>query len=237
MLAAMKRNPDITATLPDAPSGLPAGSWPDSGSARHRCRRTVPARDLSVSPRGTTDIELLEQAHEALVRELDVGLGEPRSCGAAAQRRRTVDHGVHRAEGERLAAGAAENRRTVSASLRIGMRLQADPTVIYGLGATLRWHVAHRDLQTDGPYNTYTRVGLPPTPIALAGAAAIRATAHPENTDALYFVASTKGRRQPCILGDAGTAKRRGRGYVAHLRKGARRRPADERAEQAPSAS
>ncbi len=49
------------------------------------------------------------------------------------------------------------------------------------------------DLRTDGPYNTYTRAGLPPTPIALAGAAVIRATAHPEKTDAIYFVASPKG--------------------------------------------
>ena len=76
--------------------------------------------------------------------------------------------------------------------LRIGMRLQADPTVIYGLGEHYDGELHSVDLRTDGPYNTYTRAGLPPTPIALAGAAAIRATAHPENTDALYFVASPK---------------------------------------------
>jgi UPF0755 protein len=77
--------------------------------------------------------------------------------------------------------------------LSIGMRLQADPTVIYGLGGSYDGTVHTVDLRTDGPYNTYTRVGLPPTPIALAGAAAINATAHPEKTDALYFVASGKG--------------------------------------------
>ena len=60
--------------------------------------------------------------------------------------------------------------------LRIGMRLQADPTVIYGLGERYDGELHTVDLRTDGPYNTYTRVGLPPTPIALAGAAAIRAT-------------------------------------------------------------
>jgi len=74
--------------------------------------------------------------------------------------------------------------------LRLGMRLQADPTVIYGLGERYDGTLHTVDLRTDGPYNTYTRSGLPPTPIALPGAAALHATAHPEKTDALYFVAS-----------------------------------------------
>jgi UPF0755 protein len=73
------------------------------------------------------------------------------------------------------------------------MRLQADPTVIFGLGDAYEGELHTVDLRTDGPYNTYTRVGLPPTPIALAGAAVILATAHPATTDALYFVASDKG--------------------------------------------
>jgi UPF0755 protein len=73
------------------------------------------------------------------------------------------------------------------------MRLQADPTVIYGLGDRYDGDLHAVDLHTDGPYNTYTRVGLPPTPIALPSAAALRATAHPEKTDALYFVASGNG--------------------------------------------
>ena len=77
--------------------------------------------------------------------------------------------------------------------LRIGMRLQADPTLIYGLGERYEGDLRTVDLRTDGPYNTYTRSGLPPTAIALPGAAAIRATAHPEKTDAIYFVASGKG--------------------------------------------
>jgi UPF0755 protein len=76
--------------------------------------------------------------------------------------------------------------------LSIGMRLQADPTVIYGLGDGYDGDIHSVDLRTDGPYNTYMRAGLPPTPIALAGAAVIRATAHPEKTDAIYFVASPK---------------------------------------------
>jgi UPF0755 protein len=77
--------------------------------------------------------------------------------------------------------------------LSIGMRLQADPTIIYGLGLDYDGDLRSVDLRTDGPYNTYTRSGLPPTPIALAGAAAIRASARPEKTDAIFFVASGKG--------------------------------------------
>jgi UPF0755 protein len=73
------------------------------------------------------------------------------------------------------------------------MRLQADPTIIYGLGENYDGSLHTEDLRTDGPYNTYTRAGLPPTPIALAGAAAIRACARPEKSDAIYFVASGKG--------------------------------------------
>jgi UPF0755 protein len=76
--------------------------------------------------------------------------------------------------------------------LAIGMRLQADPTVIYGLGDRYDGSLHSVDLRTDGPYNSYTRTGLPPTPIALPGTAAIRASAHPEATDALYFVASDR---------------------------------------------
>src|SRR5208282_5263906 len=66
--------------------------------------------------------------------------------------------------------------------LSIGMRLQADPTVIYGLGERYDGDIHSVDLRTDGPYNTYTRAGLPPTPISLPAAAVIRATAHPEKT-------------------------------------------------------
>jgi UPF0755 protein len=64
--------------------------------------------------------------------------------------------------------------------------------VIYGMGERYEGDIRTVDLRTDGPYNSYTRTGLPPTPIALASAAVIRATARPEKTDALYFVASPK---------------------------------------------
>src|SRR5690606_9799274 len=77
--------------------------------------------------------------------------------------------------------------------LRRGMRLQTDPTVIYGLGPSFDGNLRRRDLETDTPYNTYTRAGLPPTPIALPGAASLDAAVAPERSGALYFVARGAG--------------------------------------------
>jgi UPF0755 protein len=76
------------------------------------------------------------------------------------------------------------------------MRLQTDPAVIYGLGERYDGHLHHRDLTADTPWNTYTRAGLPPTPIGLAGAAALQAALHPADTRALYFVARGDGSHQ-----------------------------------------
>lgn len=73
------------------------------------------------------------------------------------------------------------------------MRLQTDPTVIYGMGSAYAGNIRRTDLLTDTPYNTYTRGGLPPTPIAMAGAAALKAATQPAQGDALYFVAVGDG--------------------------------------------
>jgi UPF0755 protein len=169
-------------------------------------------------PSGTEDLEILRQAHAALVRELD-----------AAWSGRELSLPLHSAAELLIMASIVEKESAVPQELpkiaglylhrlRIGMRLQADPTVIYGLGDRYDGELHGIDLRTDGPYNTYTRAGLPPTPIALAGAAAIRATAHPENTDALYFVASPKDDGSHVFSAtldeqNAAVAK-----YVAHLR-------------------
>jgi UPF0755 protein len=77
--------------------------------------------------------------------------------------------------------------------LRIGMPLQTDPTVIYGLGSAFDGNLRKRDLLADTPYNTYTRAGLPPTPIAMPGKASLLAAVHPEPTKALYFVSRGDG--------------------------------------------
>ncbi|HET9113272.1 MAG TPA: endolytic transglycosylase MltG [Burkholderiales bacterium] len=77
--------------------------------------------------------------------------------------------------------------------LRLGMRLQTDPTVIYGLGSRYDGNLHKRDLQTDTPYNTYTRAGLPPTPIAMPGEQSILAAMHPAHSNDLYFVSKGDG--------------------------------------------
>ena len=93
--------------------------------------------------------------------------------------------------------GKEEERPLVAAvfvnRLRKGMLLQADPTVIYGLGETFDGNLRKRDLVTDAPYNTYTRAGLPPTPIAMPGLASLAATLNPPDSDVLYFVSRNDG--------------------------------------------
>lgn len=98
-----------------------------------------------------------------------------------------IEKETGRSDERRMIAGVFVNR------LRIGMRLQTDPTVIYGMGERFDGNIRKRDLQTDTRYNTYTRGGLPPTPIAMPGLASIEAALHPEATKALYFVGKGDG--------------------------------------------
>lgn len=143
--------------------------------------------------RGTTDIEILRMANEALRRELDrlwpgrqadLPLKTPEEAVILAS---VIEKETGKAEERPMIAGVFVNR------LRKGMRLQTDPTVIYGLGPAFDGNLRRRDLTSDTPWNTYTRAGLPPTPIALPSRAALNAALHPEATRALYFVADGTG--------------------------------------------
>jgi UPF0755 protein len=93
--------------------------------------------------------------------------------------------------------GRSSDRAMVAAvfsnRLRLKMKLQTDPTVIYGMGEAFDGNLRKRDLARDSPFNTYTRLGLPPHPIAMPGLAAIRAVMHPAKIDALYFVSRGDG--------------------------------------------
>ncbi|PBJ82011.1 aminodeoxychorismate lyase [Lysobacteraceae bacterium NML93-0399] len=142
---------------------------------------------------GDSDIDLLRRANEALEAALDRAW-EARADGLELRSREEALILASIIEKE---TGIAEERPAISGvfnrRLKLGMRLQTDPTVIYGMGTAYDGNIRRRDLQTDTPYNTYTRDGLPPTPIAMAGAAAIHAATHPADGDALYFVAVGDG--------------------------------------------
>jgi UPF0755 protein len=188
LLAAIRRSPELLVT----PSMTPADLMERIGApGRSSEGQFLP--ETYRFPGGTPDIEILKLAHAALLRELDT-----------AWREREPGLPLHDADELLILASIVEKETALASEqgkiaglylhrLSIGMRLQADPTVIYGLGDAYDGSLHTVDLRTDGPYNTYLRTGLPPTPIALPGAAAIRATAHPEKTDALYFVASGRG--------------------------------------------
>jgi len=143
--------------------------------------------------KGMSDFDILHRSHEAMSKLLDEAwaahppdfvLESPYQVLTLAS---IVEKETARAEERPQIAGVFLHR------LKLGMRLQTDPTVIYGLGARYDGNLHRRDLDADTPYNTYTREGLPPTPIALPGKAAIEAVMHPDPTDALYFVARGDG--------------------------------------------
>ena len=143
--------------------------------------------------RGDSDLDLLGRAHDALDRALD-----------AAWQSRDADLPLASKEEALVLAsiveketGIADERPQIAGvflrRLELGMRLQTDPTVIYGMGSAYAGNLRKTDLLTDTPYNTYTRDGLPPTPIAMVGAQALQAVTHPAEGDALYFVAIGDG--------------------------------------------
>ena len=147
-------------------------------------------------PRGTRVIDYLARAKAALDRVLaeewegrDEGL--PLESPYEALILASIVEKETAVAAERpLIAGVFHSR------LRKGMRLQTDPTVIYGIGPSFDGNITRRDLRTDTPYNTYTRGGLPPTPIAMVGREAIRAVLRPEDTSALFFVSRGDGTHQ-----------------------------------------
>ncbi|HEX3845795.1 MAG TPA: endolytic transglycosylase MltG [Steroidobacteraceae bacterium] len=218
MIAALKKNPDVVITLAGKASALMEKLGLPGLDAEGQF---LPETYRFVS--GTTDLELLRQAHEALGRELD-----------AAWKERDPDVPLRSSYELLIMASIVEKESGVPQELpkiaglylrrlSIGMRLQADPTVIYGLGEQYDGDIHSVDLRTDGPYNTYTRTGLPPTPIALPGAAALRATAHPEKSDAVYFVASTRDDGSHVFSATLAEHNAAVAAYVAHQRRKAMR--------------
>ena len=142
---------------------------------------------------GTSDLVLLKRAHQTMqVRLQQSWQGRAPNLPFKSPYEALILASIVEKE-----TGQAQDRGMIAAvfinRLRRGMMLQTDPTVIYGMGEKFDGNLRKRDLQTDTPYNTYTRAGLPPTPIALPGLAALQATLHPAASNALYFVARGDG--------------------------------------------
>lgn len=146
--------------------------------------------------KGTSDLTLLKRAYKTMQLHLQKSWQER----APDLPLKSIYEALILASIVEKETGQASDRGMVAAvfinRLRKGMQLQTDPTVIYGLGEHFDGNLRKRDLLADTPYNTYTRAGLPPTPIALPGLASIQATLHPALTDALYFVARGNGSSQ-----------------------------------------
>lgn len=149
--------------------------------------------DTYTYAKGSPDLAVLARALRAMDRRLDAAWGQ-RGPDAAV---RTPDDALILASIVEKETGRADERAMISAvfnnRLRIGMPLQTDPTVIYGLGPRFDGNLRKADLLADTPWNTYTRAGLPPTPIAMPGKAALLAAVQPAPSRALYFVARGDG--------------------------------------------
>jgi UPF0755 protein len=187
VLAALRTHPAVAATELDGNAIMDALGAPGV----HPEGQFFP--DTYRFPYGTSDVDVLRVAHDALVTRLqeawrgrspDLALGSEYEALILAS---IIEKETGLAAERKLIAGVFHER------LRRNMRLQTDPTVIYGLGNAFDGNLRRRDLESDTPYNTYTRAGLPPTPIALPGAGSIEAAVAPEATGALYFVATGRG--------------------------------------------
>ncbi|MEQ1598552.1 MAG: endolytic transglycosylase MltG [Methylotenera sp.] len=143
--------------------------------------------------RGTTDVVLLKRSYEIM----QVKLAEAWANRSSGLLYKSSYEALIMASIVEKETGKASERPEIAGvflnRLRIGMRLQTDPTVIYGIGDKYDGNIRRKDLTTDTIYNTYTRDGLPPTPIAMPGLASIEAALHPKKTKALYFVGKGDG--------------------------------------------
>lgn len=152
--------------------------------------------DTYLFARGSSDVAVLRRAYRAMQRHLqnEWNAKAPnvpyKSAYEALIMASIIEKETGRPSERDQIGGVLVNR------MRIGMRLQVDPTIIYGLGASFDGNLKKVHLLEDGPYNTYTRAGLPPTPIAMPGLASLRSAVRPAKTDALYYVSRGDGSSQ-----------------------------------------
>ena len=149
--------------------------------------------DTYAYSRGVSDLTVLKRAFKAMQKRLDAAWGQRRE-GLPLK---NADEALILASIVEKETGSPADRALVAAvfinRLKLGMPLQTDPTVIYGLGESFDGNLRRRDLLADTAFNTYTRGGLPPTPIAMPGRAALLAAVRPDASHALYFVSRGDG--------------------------------------------
>jgi UPF0755 protein len=152
--------------------------------------------DTYTYAKGSTDLALLQRAARAMDKKLEAAWAQR----APQTLLKSPDEALILASIVEKETGRSGDRSQIAAvfsnRLRIGMRLQTDPTVIYGLGPLFDGNLRKADLLADTPWNTYTRTGLPPTPIAMPGRGALLAAVQPADSKALYFVARGDGSSQ-----------------------------------------
>jgi len=152
--------------------------------------------DTYTYAKGSSDLAVLKRAMRAMDKRLQAAWSQRQSDSPL----QTPEQALILASIGEKETGSGSDRALISGvfsnRLRIGMMLQTDPSVIYGMGAAFDGNLRRRDLQADTPWNTYTRSGLPSTPIAMPGAAALLAAVQPAPTKALYFVARGDGSSQ-----------------------------------------
>ncbi|MHC8441756.1 MAG: endolytic transglycosylase MltG [Candidatus Eutrophobiaceae bacterium] len=188
-MAAIAENPAIESVLPDYREQTVLATLNSS----HKSAEGLLMAETWHFPKGTTDLEFLQRAHRDLVEVLDelwqgraqkLPYESPYDALIVAS---LIEKETALAQERPLIAGVFVRR------LLKGMKLQTDPTVIFAMGNAYQGNIRKKDLSIDSPYNTYLYAGLPPSPIAIVGRAALKAALHPADGDSLYFVSKGDG--------------------------------------------
>ena len=186
VLASNKVLKQETASLDDAAIMTKLGA-----AGVHPEGRFLP--DTYVFHRGDSDLDVMKHAYGAMTKALDAAW----AAKSTDVNLKSKDEMLTLASIVEKETGTPEERPEIAGlflgRLKTGMLLQTDPTIIYGMGDAYQGNIRKSDLTADGPYNTYTRAGLPPTPIAMPGKAALDAVAKPDSTENVYFVAIGDG--------------------------------------------
>jgi len=222
---------DLRAALARAePLGHDTAALDDAGlmkelgfAGQHPEGRFLPETYLYT--RGDSDLDVLARAHAAMQQALD----EAWKTRAPGLPLKSQDEALTLASIVEKETGVAGDRSRIAGvfvnRLAKGMRLETDPTVVYGLGAQYDGNIRKRDLQADTPYNTYRIAGLPPTPISMPGKAALQAATHPAPGDAVYFVSSGDGSGRSLFAATYAEHQANVRAYLARYRAGLAKGP------------